>query len=347
MSGLFSPMPVDLWPEADAVRWAKARVGGKLFDKGGAAQWRRATVAGTEKAYGVYLTWAHHRGALEPSQPMEQRVSPALIESFVADYQAGRAPLTIATAVRGVAMMLRACNPPNGIDWLSELAWSMTNSARPVRPKMPRLVSPGELQQLGYKLMQEGRQSSETGRRAALTYRNGLMIACLAARPMRLGEFMTLRVGTTLVRQDKGWLIDIPAGMTKKGRARRQFFPAALTEEIDYYVQHLRAGLPVQPLSFDNGSLWLGVDGPLRPVSVSNIISALTLEHLGKRVSPHLFRDCAATAIALHAPAHVGITKSVLGHATLRSSQEYYNQAKSLSASSELADVIARFRKCA
>lgn len=340
----FPPMRIGLWPDADAARWAKARVGGKLFDNGGAAQWRSATVAGIEKAYGVYLSWLSHRGVLEPSEPMEERVSPALIESFVEEYQPGRSPHTVASAVRGVAMMLRACNPPNGIEWLSELAWSMTNSARPVRPKMPRLVPPDELQQLGYKLMQEGREAA--GKQGALTYRNGLMIACLAARPMRLGEFMALRVGTTLVRREKGWLIDIPAGMTKKGRARRQFFPAALTEPIDYYVKHLRPRLPAQPMAFDNGTLWLGLDGLLRPVSLSNVISAVTLKGLGRSLSPHLFRDCAATAIALHAPAQVGITKSVLGHATLRSSQEHYNQANGFSASAELADVISNLRKC-
>ena len=346
MSGAFTPLPIELWPSVDADRWANAKVGGKLFDKGGAADWRPATISSSEKGYAVYLGWLRHRGMLNPSQSMEERVSTTIIESFVAEYQVGRAPLTVAGAVRAVALVLRACSPPDGVQWLSELAWSMMNGARPVRPKLPRIASTDELLQLASKLMQEGRETSKLKRKGALTFRDGLMIACLTARPMRLSEFMALRLGTTLVRQEKGWLIDIPPGMTKKSRRRRQYFPDAFTAAIDFYVEHVRATLPSQPLAVGDGSFWVGRDGPLRPTSLSNIVSCATLAGLGKRVSPHLFRDCAATAIALNIPKQVGITKSVLDHATLYSSQKYYNQAKGLSASAELADVIAKMRSC-
>ena len=344
MSDPFSPLPIGLWPQVDADRWAKAKVGGKLFDKGGAADWRSATVAKTHWSYAVYLGWLWHRDMLDPMQTMEQRISPELTESFVVEYQIGRAPLTVASAVRGVAQMMRACNPPDGLEWLSKLAWVMMNNAKPVRPKLPRIASPDELLQLADMLMQDGRGTYDAGEQGRLKYRNGLIIACLTVRPMRLSEFMALRLGTTLVRHEKGWLIDIPPGITKKGRRRRQFFPKFLTAAIDYYVEYVRADLPSQPLAIDSGSLWLGRDGPLRPISLSNIVGNVTLVGLGKRISPHIFRDCAATAIALEIPKQVGITKSVLGHATLNSSQRYYNQAKGFSASAELADVISKMR---
>ena len=248
-------LPIELWPSVDADRWANAKVGGKLFDKGGAADWRPATVSSTEKGYAVYPGWLRHRGMLNPSLSMEERVSTTIIERFVAEYQVGRAPLTVAGAVRAVALMMRACSPPDGVQWLSELAWSMMNGARPVRPKLPRIASTDELLQLANKLMQEGRETWKLKRKGALTYRDGLMIACLTARPMRLSEFMSLRLGTTLVRQEKGWLIDIPPGMTKKSRRRRQFFPDAFTAAIDFYVEHVRATLPSPDQSIQHREL--------------------------------------------------------------------------------------------
>jgi integrase len=44
-------------------------------------------------------------------------------------------------------------------------------------------------------------------------------------------------------------------------------------------------------------------------------------------VNPHLFRDCAATSIAVHHGAHVGIAAGALGHIDPRTTEQYYNQA--------------------
>jgi hypothetical protein len=51
-------------------------------------------------------------------------------------------------------------------------------------------------------------------------------------------------------------------------------------------------------------------------------------------LTPHsvMFTDCAATDIAIHDSARIGITMPVLGHSTLATSQKYYNQASSFSA---------------
>ena len=73
-------------------------------------------------------------------------------------------------------------------------------------------------------------------------------------------------------------------------------------------------------------------------------IATKTKKHLGSRISPHLFRDCAATDIALLDPQHIGITKSVLQHSTLASSQKYYNQATSFSAVRGFETVIEAIR---
>ena len=73
-------------------------------------------------------------------------------------------------------------------------------------------------------------------------------------------------------------------------------------------------------------------ESAISPGSVYGRIMALTREAFGHSVHPHLFRDSAATSIACEDPAHVYITKSILGHSTLRTSERHYNHAQSLEA---------------
>jgi integrase/recombinase XerD len=46
-----------------------------------------------------------------------------------------------------------------------------------------------------------------------------------------------------------------------------------------------------------------------------------------------LFRDCAATSVAIHDPAHIGIASPLLGHRTETTTERFYNQARSVEAS--------------
>jgi hypothetical protein len=67
----------------------------------------------------------------------------------------------------------------------------------------------------------------------------------------------------------------------------------------------------------------------------------------GCSVSPHLFRDCAATSIAVDNPKHIGDASLVLGHAGHRMTEKHYNHARSLEASRRLAGTLARFARSA
>ena len=74
-------------------------------------------------------------------------------------------------------------------------------------------------------------------------------------------------------------------------------------------------------------------------------IMKLTRAKFGHVVNMHLFRDCAATSIATEDPGHVLITKSVLDHATLRTSERNYNHARSREAMRRHQAPILRLRQ--
>src|SRR5262249_22209575 len=77
-------------------------------------------------------------------------------------------------------------------------------------------------------------------------------------------------------------------------------------------------------------ALWVSKDGSaMTEIAIHFRVIKLTKAKFGKALSMHLFRDCAGTSIAEAHRDHVLITKSVLGHTSLRTSERHYNHARS------------------
>lgn len=335
------------WPALDLSLWLASQKKAGLFEPAGfAASWRPATLKGCERGYGVYLGWLAATGALDPAAHPLDRVSRDQIRGFVEAYRVGRSELTLAATLRGIAYVLRAVDPPDGIGWLTKLAHRMVNTSKPSRAKLPRMARISELVALGERLMAEGRDDLLKGqRRGAPIYRDGLMIALLSLRPLRLSNLASLRLGKTFLVDGAGIRLDIPATEMKKGVPYTCFIPGRLEQAFRFYLDKVRPHLLARGDNQDQDWLWIGRRGrKLLPNNISTRISELTLRHLGRPVSPHLFRDCAATEIALEDPAHIGITRNLLGHATLASSQKFYNQATSVTAFAHHAEVIRKLR---
>ena len=65
-------------------------------------------------------------------------------------------------------------------------------------------------------------------------------------------------------------------------------------------------------------------------VRLGQPICRLTKKAFGTSINPHLFRDCAATMIAIEDPSHVRIVPSLLGHTSLKTAERHHNQAQTL-----------------
>jgi site-specific recombinase XerD len=78
--------------------------------------------------------------------------------------------------------------------------------------------------------------------------------------------------------------------------------------------------------------------------SAPTIPGGRTREGLGKDVNPHLFRDAAATLLAIADPVHVRLATPLLGHRNLSTTEAHYQQAQSLSAHRKFRDVVGRRR---
>lgn len=343
----FPSLKPDQWPARDRQLWIAARHREGVIDDGGpAANWSPATLRGCERGYGVLLNWLFAKGWLDETALPEERITRDRMRAFIADYSQGRAPLTIAGTVRDIAMLVRACSPPDGLPWLTKLGFRMMNAAKPAQPKLPRMARIAELLDMADMLMETGVSFLDCGKiSGAVTYRNGLLIGFLVRRPLRVRNLSHLRLGDSIHIDEHGMRLDIKAAVTKKGVAPVQKLPQPLIESLRRYLRLVRPVLLRRQGADDPGWLWLGRRGNrLTENEISTQVRKECHRHLGKDMSPHLFRDAAATEIAIKTPHMIGIAKDVLGHATAAASEKSYNQAGSIFALKSLDDVVERLR---
>jgi site-specific recombinase XerD len=70
-----------------------------------------------------------------------------------------------------------------------------------------------------------------------------------------------------------------------------------------------------------------------------------TQKAFGVSLSPHLFRDCAATSVAIEDPHHVRIAMNILGHHSLATTQRYYDQSQMLAAGRHYQSALIDLRR--
>jgi site-specific recombinase XerD len=188
-----------------------------------------------------------------------------------------------------------------------------------------------------------------TDEERAAQYRDGLVIALLAARPLRLSNLAALTLDRHLVRTSDGFMLRIAPAETKNHRPIEVPLPAALVPFVERYLTthrpHLLRGTGRRGPGAAREALWVSRSGgAMAQSSIRARIYACTAAAFGTALPPHLFRDAAATSVALEMPAHVESTRVILGHADPRTVERHYNQARAVEASRAYQEALARRR---
>jgi integrase/recombinase XerD len=231
--------------------------------------------------------------------------------------------------------------------WIRHIESRIRARHLPVRSKRGRMVSTADLLALRCTLMQEAPTQS-TDRLRAMQFRDGLLIALLAARPLRLKNLTGLALERSLVRRGEEWWIIIPAEETKTHEPIEVPWPQALNSALAIYLATYRPILcrlqnrwtrPIGP------ALWVSTHGsPMGERALYDVIVGQTKTAFGRSVNPHLFRDCAATSIAIDDPAHVRVASQLLGHRSASTTERYYNQAQTIDAARRYQDFLIALR---
>src|SRR5262249_11464754 len=146
--------------------------------------------------------------------------------------------------------------------------------------------------------MARARAAIDRERRNAALYRDGFQIALLAARPLRLKNFSSIVIGQHLVKPSGRWRMEFTAAEMKNHHPLEFDVPEQLVEHLEYYISGPRKLLCDE--LYQGKALW--VSHWWQPQDRNTIHGRLckrTQDEYGLPITPHLFRDCAATSLAV------------------------------------------------
>jgi integrase len=353
--------PIDDWPAPDRAAWEKGLQSAGLFDRGGrGANWSEESRFVIARGYRYWLSWLTQNALCDPNLGPAARVTCERVATYIAELKPTRSPYTVLCRIQNLYDAIYAMEPEADWNWLLGIYRSLSAGVRPVRDKLSRLRSINELAALGECLMARAEAAARlSALRRAVLFRDGLMIAELSYRSLRLKNFAGMRLGRHLKKVGGAWHILLPADETKTRVPYQAIFPSALTPRLERYLDVHRPVLLRGKRVRDPGERRIfreretPNDPKLDAVWISEVGTHLTQESLacrvvkhtkaafGRSVSPHLFRDAAATSIAVDNPKYIGDASLVLGHAGHKTTQKHYNHARSLDASRRLAATVA------
>ncbi len=345
----------DAWPEADRRIWEAAlQPAGLLEDGGAAATWADITQRGIARAYGRWIAWLAadrpDRLALPPAERASREALIAYAELLLTQV----AISTVVIYIRDLRYALEVIAPE--ADWkvLRTLLSRINRHAKPARNKADRVVSSRELFSAGLAMMETAKaMTADRPIDQACLFRDGLIIAFLAALPLRLSNLALIRIGEHLVEGPDGYLLNFEPHETKT-RTHKLLdipFPKPLLEPLDAWLTEYRPRLVAGRQGWRRGRgstshLWVSLRGSgMSPEAIYGAIIRHTKAAFGHSLNPHLFRDCAATSIMNEAPEHAGIIKDILGHSTRITSERHYIHARSGDAIDRQQKLIATLRR--
>jgi hypothetical protein len=351
-------LKVEAWPALDREAWQIALRQGDIFDERKAGDgWKASTRGKVAKAYGRWLNWLQSSGLPDSALRPSERVTLPNVGRFIADLQAaGNSPYTVLGRIRDLFHAMRALAPEENWDWLRRLINRLRRRVMPVRNKRILVVPSDLLLAFGLELM-TGAEGPEDGSEFARAshYRNGLMIALLAARPLRRRNFASIEIGRHLVKEGDQYLLCFEGEETKTGVPIEDLVPAGLNRYLERYLSHHRPVLASRT-HLRNGrhrqfrpaemSLWISTNcSAMSEGAIYEQIRKLTRGKFGRALTPHLFRDSAATSIATEDPEHIYTVKSVLAHGSLQTSEKHYNHANSMISSRRYQSFLMALRR--
>jgi len=326
--------PVAEWPVADRTAWQAALAPADRLDPeaGFANRWSEASRNKIVRGYGRWLGWLERAGRLDQVSTPESRATREQVREYLAALEDMLyAPYTIAGRLQELGNALRAIAPVHDWRWILRAAGRVREQARPVTDLRARMQPPGDVVQLGLDLMEAADNDRfRTIFERAVLYRDGLTLAALIHRPLRIKNFASITLGRNLQRRGEAWWLAFEPEEMKAKRPLECPWPDELQEHLERYLDVHRMVLLDGSAS---NALWVAKGGAgMTSMVLGHRITKRTEDEFGAAINPHTFRHIAATTIATDDPENITGVAGVLGHATLETSEKHYNKAKMIDA---------------
>ena len=337
-------LPLDEWPAADRAAWERRFASMDIFDPiSSKAVWRTRQGFSIGSGYQRWLGYLYARGELGVDAGPEERVTPAAVSRYMDHLRDRCGPGTVYTYIRCLRSAVQALWPNADWEWLSDIERRQERERRCIRVTKP-LVPIQALYALGFTLMDQARRTRKSyPLDQAVLYRDGVMIALQAARPLRRSNLAGIRIGHHLVKAHRRWTLRIPRHETKN----RRLYDVLLPEELDQPITRFLTTYRPRFKGFGgHDQLWLSRrGGPLCDDGVCRAIASRTGEAFGVSLYPNHFRTCAATSIAKDDPVNIRAATRLLHHAHISTTERYYNRAQTIDASRRYQSYLDALRE--
>ena len=341
-------LPISAWSTADQAALRMATTPGLRRERAGrAARWQPDTVKIMVEGVGHYLGFLASSGLDVTAVDLKLLCTEGRVHDWIAAMRGRkRKGHTIRFRVTGLQRGCEVMHPFADWGWLRQNVAELPDGKFESRERKRRqLRHSRELLELGLRLIRESLSCRFL--RPHLKHvqaRDGMMIALLAARPLRIKNFTALRLGVHLTRREDGrWRLYVPPAETKNAETIDDVLPADIGLLLDRYQQADRPALLArrQTGSDSEDHLWISEDGlPMTSQSIRLRIREQTFKAFGVAISPHRFRDAGATTIAIELPAEIGMALPLLGNRDANTIEAHYNMATTLQAAQRLNDSL-------
>lgn len=315
------------WPAIDQAAWLRAAESDPLAPggQGSSSHWRASTRRFAETGYGAWLAWLEAGGHLAEGQRPSERATIDRVRQYLAEMtEKGFADYTRVNRLQSLADVLRTMDPDGSIAFIGGAARTISRRARPKRDLSTRLRPAADVLELGSRLMARVRERPVPELKAAIAFRDGLLISLWACRMLRVANLSQIVVGQHLLQFDGGTRLSFSADDMKQKRPWECSWPERLEGALRDYLARYRPVLEAKG-SAPSRALWLSQFGAeMPPASVAQIIKLRTAAEFGKPISSHLMRHIAATGLAEAYPDSSTDIALVLGHASTETSEKHY-----------------------
>lgn len=334
--------PLELWPDADRLAWDALNTQAHFLDApAAAARWRNPTRRKLLLAWGRYLNWLEGIGALSEANMPADRITPTRVAQYIECLRLQVASRTTFSNIMSLLVLGQLFEPGKEWGWLKKIVSRLRQACRPVRDI--KFCSSFELFAAGLELtIVAERRKPRLVFDQSSWFRDGLMIALLASRPLRAKNLCSIEIGRHLTWRGERYWLSFPGDEMKNYRALEFPLPKKLTASMRRYLEFHRPRL-LQGNKRNN--LWISNLGRAMHInSISDRIKDMTNKYVGISVNPHAFRHAAATTIAEFDPENAMIIRAILSHSSLDFSNRVYNKAANVTAATKYADHVRRQR---
>lgn len=341
--------PVPLWPQQDREAWEAASTPTCILEDSGGELTHLALISQrkTAKGWGRFIS---HLSVHEPdslSETPAARLTPSRIRHYVRRLDAlGNSSATILCRLQELGDAARVLAPDGDYAFINRLASHVRGRHRPARDKHNRVMA-DQVVTLALDLMAAA--AGENRGANARQYRDGLMLLLLTHLPLRRKNFTGLTIGESLIYRQGQWFVHLTPAQTKTHAYYEAALSAAIVPWLETYLEIHRPVLLAGTGRWkaDAGKrLWISGHGsPMTEIALYDRITRLTRQAFGEGLSPHRFRDMAASTIASHAPELIHSAAPLLGHATLRTTERYYRQARAQEGQKRYLEAVEQIRR--